>query len=41
MKKLVLVVVLLVLLTSCRSGWNCKKRYVEVSKKNVELKPLS
>lgn len=41
MKKLVLVVVLLVLLTSCRSGWNCQKRYVEVSKKNVELKPLS
>ncbi len=33
MKKLaVLLVLATILLTSCRSGWSCKKRYVEVTK---------
>lgn len=32
MKKLAVLLVLAVLLTSCKSGWSCKKRYVEVTK---------
>ncbi len=32
MKKLAVLLVLAVLLSSCRSGWSCKKRYVEVTK---------
>ena len=42
--KIIVVIVLILnvlVLTSCRSGWSCKKRYVEVSKNNVELKSLS
>lgn len=32
MKKLAVLLVVAVLLSSCRSGWSCKKRYVEVTK---------
>lgn len=32
MKKLAVLLVLAVLLSSCRSGWKCNKRYVEVTK---------
>lgn len=35
MKKLAVLLVAVVLLTSCRSGWSCKKRYVEVTKKET------
>lgn len=33
MKKLVVLLVVAVLLSSCKSGWSCKKRYVEVTDK--------
>ena len=39
MKKLAVLLVLAVLLSSCRSGWSCKKRYVEVTK--LETKKLA
>ena len=38
MKKLAVLLIVVVLLTSCRSGWSCKKRYVEVTKKEVTTK---
>lgn len=36
-QKLTIVVLSIIFLslTSCRSGWNCKKRYVESQKENV------
>lgn len=42
MKKLFKFIVIVVLilnvlvLTSCRSGWSCKNRYVEVDKPTIE-----
>lgn len=39
MKKLAVLLVLAVLLTSCKSGWSCKKRYVDVTK--LETKKLA
>ena len=36
MKKLAILLVLGILFTSCRSGWSCKKRYVnnKIEQKN-------
>lgn len=39
MKKLAVLLVLAVLLSSCKSGWSYKKRYVEVTK--LETKKLA
>ena len=36
MKKLLVLLVLGVLLTSCRSGWSCKKSYVDKEKPLTE-----
>jgi hypothetical protein len=30
--KLIIILALSILATSCRSGWSCKKRYVSVNK---------
>lgn len=42
--KIVIAIILILnvlVLTSCRSGWSCKKRYVETSQKNINEKQLS
>lgn len=42
--KIVIAIILILnvlVLTSCRSGWSCKKRYVETSEKSINTKPVS
>ena len=42
--KIVIAIILILnvlVLTSCSSGWSCKKRYVETSQKNINTKQLS
>ena len=38
MKKVFLLLALAIVFTSCRSGWSCKKRYVETTK--IEYKQI-
>ena len=41
MKKVILTIAVGVVLTSCSSGWSCKKRYCDTQKKEVVKIKLS
>ena len=40
MKKVIIILIIAVSLTSCRSGWSCKKRYVENAVKEKQTTTL-